>query len=72
VHSRLTAAQGYTTLELKVAYHKAMTESTGIVRAEGWVVTMGRRAAFAEAHHRSRGKTVRFGNIDAARLRSLT
>jgi uncharacterized protein (TIGR00369 family) len=49
VHSRLSATQAYTTLELKVAYHKAMTERTGLVRAEGWVVTMGRRAAFAEA-----------------------
>jgi uncharacterized protein (TIGR00369 family) len=49
VHSRLTAAQGYTTLELKVAYHKALTQHSGLVRAEGWVVTMGRRAAFAEA-----------------------
>jgi acyl-coenzyme A thioesterase PaaI-like protein len=26
-----------------------MTEKTGVVRAEGWVVTMGRRGAFAEA-----------------------
>ena len=49
VHSKLTATQAYTTLELKVAYHKAMTERTGRVRAEGWVVTIGRRAAFAEA-----------------------
>jgi len=49
VHSRLGPTQGYTTLELKVAYHKAMTESTGLVRAEGRVVTIGRRAAFAEA-----------------------
>jgi uncharacterized protein (TIGR00369 family) len=49
VHSKLSATQAYTTLELKVAYHKAMTERTGLVRAEGWVVTMGRRAAFAEA-----------------------
>ncbi len=49
VHSRLTAAQGYTTLELKVAYHKAMTAQTGPVRAEGRVTTLGRRAAFAEA-----------------------
>jgi uncharacterized protein (TIGR00369 family) len=31
VHSRRRAAQGYTALELKVAYHKATTESTGIV-----------------------------------------
>ncbi len=49
VHSRLRADQGYTTLELKIAYHKAMTEKTGTVRAEGRVVTMGRRAAFSEA-----------------------
>ncbi|QUD90491.1 PaaI family thioesterase [Phenylobacterium montanum] len=49
VHTLLNEGQGYTTLELKVAYHKAMTEQTGPVRAEGKVVTMGRRAAFAEA-----------------------
>ena len=49
VHSRLRADQGYTTLELKIAYHKAMTERTGPVRAEGRVLTLGRRAGFAEA-----------------------
>ena len=49
VHSKLAPGQGYTTLELKVAYHKAMTSKTGVVRAEGRVVTFGRRAAFAEA-----------------------
>jgi uncharacterized protein (TIGR00369 family) len=49
VHSRLSATQAYTTLELKVAYHRAMTKDTGLVRAVGEVVTMGRRAAFAEA-----------------------
>jgi uncharacterized protein (TIGR00369 family) len=49
VHSALSAAQGYTTLELKVAYHKAMTDKTGVVRAEGRVISIGRRAAFAEA-----------------------
>ena len=49
VHSRLAANQGYTTLELKVAYHKAITKKTGMVRAEGRVLTLGRRAAFAEA-----------------------
>lgn len=47
--SRLTAKQAYTTLELKVAYHRAMTETTGEVRAEGRVVSAGRRAAFTEA-----------------------
>jgi len=48
VHSVLPAGKGYTTLELKVAYHKAMTTRTGPVRAEGKVVHAGRRAAFAE------------------------
>jgi uncharacterized protein (TIGR00369 family) len=49
VQSRLEAGQGFTTLELKVAYHKAMTERTGKVFAEGKVVSFGRRAAFVEA-----------------------
>ncbi len=48
VHSRLKAGQGYTTLELKVAYHRAMTDKSGPVRAEGKVISLGRRAAFAE------------------------
>jgi len=48
VHSRLSESQAYTTLELKVAYHKAMTIETGPVRAEGRVLSIGRRAAFAE------------------------
>lgn len=49
VHSKLSATQAYTTLELKVAYHKAMTTKTGLVRAVGAVLTIGRRVAFAEA-----------------------
>jgi uncharacterized protein (TIGR00369 family) len=48
VHSMLTATQAYTTLELKVAYHKAITRDTGRLRAEGRVVSLGRRAGFAE------------------------
>lgn len=50
VHSKLTAQQGYTTLELKVAFHKPITSETGRVRAEGRVVTIGRRVAFADAN----------------------
>jgi uncharacterized protein (TIGR00369 family) len=49
VHSRLSATQGYTTLELKVAYHRPITTDTGRLRAEGQVLSFGRRAAFAEA-----------------------
>lgn len=49
VHSKLSAEQAYTTLELKLAYHKAMTAKTGPVRAEATVLSFGRRVAFAEA-----------------------
>ena len=48
VHSALKAGQGYTTLELKVAYHRPLTKETGPVRAEGKAIQVGRRAAFAE------------------------
>ena len=48
-HSKLAPRQGYTTLELKVAYHRAITASTGRVRAVGSVTSFGRRVAFAEA-----------------------
>lgn len=49
VHSRLTEKQSYTTLELKISYHKVITNNTGLLRAEGNVLSLGRRAAFAEA-----------------------
>ena len=48
-HSKLAAGQGYTTLELKVAYHRAITANTGRVRAVGSITSFGRRVAFAEA-----------------------
>jgi uncharacterized protein (TIGR00369 family) len=48
VHSKLAAGDGYTTLELKIAYHKAISEKTDRVRAEGRVLTFGRRVAFSE------------------------
>ena len=48
VHSKLSAGDSYTTLELKVAYHKPMSEKTGKVRAEGRVLSFGRRVAFSE------------------------
>jgi len=49
VHSRLPAGQGYTTLELKIAYHRALSDTSGPVRAEGTIVSIGRRVGFAEA-----------------------
>ncbi|WP_296172375.1 PaaI family thioesterase [uncultured Brevundimonas sp.] len=35
VHSKLEAGQGYTTLELKVAFQRALTDQSGPVRCEG-------------------------------------
>ncbi|MBE7217171.1 MAG: PaaI family thioesterase [Caulobacteraceae bacterium] len=49
VQTRLEPGWRYTTLEIKIAYHRAVTAETGKVRAEGRVLTMGRRAAFSEA-----------------------
>jgi uncharacterized protein (TIGR00369 family) len=49
IHSRLSADQAFVTLELKTAFHRALTRETGLVRAEGEVLSYGRRVAFAEA-----------------------
>lgn len=49
VHSKLTEKEAYTTLELKISYHKAITKNTRLLRAEGNVLSLGRRAAFADA-----------------------
>lgn len=48
-HSMLGANRGHTTLELKVSYLRALSETSGIVRATGRTVSVGRRVAFAEA-----------------------
>lgn len=48
VHSRLQVGQGYTTLELKVSYQRSLTDSSGPVRAEGRVISLGKRVAFAD------------------------
>jgi uncharacterized protein (TIGR00369 family) len=49
VHSKLSPTQAYTTLELKVSFHRALTVATGVIKAEGIVLSFGRRVAFAEA-----------------------
>ncbi len=49
VVTKLADDQAMTTLELKVSYLKAMTGKTGKVRAEGHVISIGRRVAYVEA-----------------------
>ena len=56
MHSRLTASQAFTTLELKVAYHKPITKDTGLLRAEGRLLSFGQRVAFAARLTDAHGK----------------
>ncbi|MDE1165880.1 MAG: PaaI family thioesterase [Pseudomonas sp.] len=48
IHTRLAAGQGYTTLDLRVSYVRALTATTGPIRAEGKIVHLGRSTALAE------------------------
>lgn len=48
IHSLLPAGKGYTTLELKINYVRAITVKTGPVRAEGKVIHLGGQTAIAE------------------------
>ena len=48
IHSLLPVGKGYTTLELKVNYVRAITVKTGPVRAEGKVIHLGGQTAIAE------------------------
>lgn len=49
VQSTLAQGRGYTTLELKVNFLRALTQRNGTVAAEGKVVHGGRQTALAEA-----------------------
>jgi uncharacterized protein (TIGR00369 family) len=48
VHSMLPAGAGYTTLEIKVNFIRAMTAETGTVRCEAQAIHIGGRTATAE------------------------
>ena len=49
VHTMLPAGSGYTTLEFKISFIKGMSKDSGTVRTEGRTLSVGRRAATAEA-----------------------
>jgi uncharacterized protein (TIGR00369 family) len=48
IHTRLKKGQGYTTLDLRVSYVRALSHDVGPVRAEGKVIHVGRSTALAE------------------------
>ncbi len=49
VQTMLPAGVGYTTLEVKVNFLRALTCETGIIRCEGKVIQVGRSVGMAEA-----------------------
>jgi uncharacterized protein (TIGR00369 family) len=49
VHTKLPAGRGYTTLEIKVNYLRAVRDASGVMRAIGTVTHLGRQTAMAEA-----------------------
>ena len=48
IHTTMQVGQAYTTLEYKISLVRGMTDKTGVVRAEGKVLQVGRRVATAE------------------------
>ena len=48
VHTTLEAGVGYTTIEVKTNFVRAITADTGLIRCEGTVIHKGSRVATAE------------------------
>ncbi|MCW2757843.1 MAG: hypothetical protein JWO46_1589 [Nocardioidaceae bacterium] len=48
LHSTLPAGRGYTSVEIKVSYLKAVSAASGVLTATGTVVKAGRRVGFTE------------------------
>jgi len=48
VHSTLPLGKGYTSIEIKVTYLKAVTARSGLLTATGTVVKVGSRVGFSE------------------------
>ncbi|HJQ45454.1 MAG TPA: PaaI family thioesterase [Amycolatopsis sp.] len=58
VHTTLPAGVGYTSVELKVSFVRAVTATSGEIHARGRVVKGGSRIAFAEADLRDADGTL--------------
>lgn len=49
VHTMLPQGSGYTSLEIKVNFIRALTDKTGLIRAEGKAIHVGRQVGISEA-----------------------
>lgn len=48
IHTMMPVGMAYTTLELKVNFVRPLSKDTGLVRAEGKVISLGKRIGTAE------------------------
>ena len=63
VHSTLATGEAYTTMEIKIIYHRAILPETGDLTCEGVCISRGRRAAASEAKlYDANGKLVASGS----------
>ena len=53
VHTRLPAGVGYSSIEIKVSFLRAVHGDGSAIEVSGRVLRIGRRVAFAEAHARN-------------------
>ncbi|MGB0093670.1 MAG: PaaI family thioesterase [Solirubrobacteraceae bacterium] len=53
VHTQLPAGVGFSSIEIKVSYLKALRADSGDITVDGRALQLGRRVAFAEAHARN-------------------
>lgn len=61
-HTLMPAGVGYTTVETKVNFTRALPADAGRVRCEGRVINPGRQIVTTEAHlHDSRGRLIAHG-----------
>jgi uncharacterized protein (TIGR00369 family) len=58
IFSTTAKGEGWTTLEMKVNFVRALSKDTGIVRAEGRIIHRGRTIATAEGDVRDRAGTL--------------
>jgi uncharacterized protein (TIGR00369 family) len=69
VHSSLPAGAGYSSIEIKISFLKALRADAGAIEVAGRVLRVGRRVAFAEAHARnSSGEVVGHATTSVAIL----
>ena len=47
--SKIPSGKTISTIELKVSYHRPINKDTGLLRAEGVIISSGRRVIFSEA-----------------------